>query len=59
MQVRSLCWEDPLEEDMATYSRILAWKIPMDRGASRGGGGGGGGGYSPQGHTQSDTTEVT
>ena len=24
--------EDPLEEEMATHSRILAWKIPMDRG---------------------------
>ena len=21
-------WEDPLEEEMATHSRILAWKIP-------------------------------
>ena len=31
--VRSLGWEDPLEEGMATYSRILAWRIPMDRGA--------------------------
>ena len=29
----SLCWEDPLEEDMATHSSILAWRIPMDRGA--------------------------
>ena len=27
MQVRSLGWEDPLEEEMATYSRILAWRI--------------------------------
>ena len=26
--VRSLSWEDPLEEDMATHSRILAWEIP-------------------------------
>ena len=25
--------EDPLEEDMATHSSILAWRIPMDRGA--------------------------
>ena len=24
-------WEDPLEEDMATHSSILAWRIPMDR----------------------------
>ena len=26
--VRSLGWEDPLEEGMATYSSILAWRIP-------------------------------
>ena len=31
--VRFLDWEDPLEEGMATYSSILAWRIPMDRGA--------------------------
>ena len=31
--VRSLGWEDPLEKGMATHSRILAWRIPMDRGA--------------------------
>ena len=30
---RSLGWEDPLEEGMATHSSILAWRIPMDRGA--------------------------
>ena len=30
---QSLGWEDPLEESMATYSGILAWRIPMDRGA--------------------------
>ena len=28
MQVRSLGWEDPLEEGMATHSSIPAWKIP-------------------------------
>jgi len=28
-----LGWEDPLEEDMATHSSILACRIPMDRGA--------------------------
>ena len=33
--LQSLSWEDPLEEGMATYSRILAWRIPMDRGAWR------------------------
>ena len=27
-QVRSLGWEDPLEEEMATRSSILAWRIP-------------------------------
>ena len=26
--VRSLGWEDPLEKEMATYSIILAWRIP-------------------------------
>ena len=26
--VQSLGWEDPLEENMETYSSILAWKIP-------------------------------
>ena len=28
MQVQSLGQEDPLEEEMATDSSILAWKIP-------------------------------
>ena len=35
--VQPLGWEDPLEEGMATHSRILAWRIHMDRGV----------GYSP------------
>ena len=39
--VRSLGQEDPLEEEMATHSSILAWKISMDRGAWSG--------YSPWG----------
>ena len=26
--VPSLAWEDPLEKRKATYSSILAWKIP-------------------------------
>jgi len=26
--VRSLGWEDPLEKGRATYSSILAWRIP-------------------------------
>ena len=28
-QVPSLCWEDPLEEEMATRSSTLAWEIPQ------------------------------
>ena len=24
----SLSWEDPLEKEVATHSRILAWKVP-------------------------------
>ena len=32
-QVWSLGWEDSLEKGMATHSSILAWRIPMDRGA--------------------------
>ena len=35
LQVVSLGREDPLEEEMATHSSILAWKIPTDRGAWR------------------------
>ena len=31
--VQSLSKEDLLEEGMATHSNILAWGIPMDRGA--------------------------
>ena len=33
--VQSLGREDPLEEDMATHSSILAWRIPMDRGTQQ------------------------
>ena len=33
MWVRSLGWEDPLGEGMATHSSILSCRIPMDRGA--------------------------
>ena len=32
-QVLSLGWEDLLQKEMATHSRILAWKNPVDRGA--------------------------
>ena len=31
--VQFLGWEYPLEKDVATHSGILAWTIPMDRGA--------------------------
>ena len=33
--IQSLGWEDPLEEGMATHSSILAWRIPMNKGAWR------------------------
>ena len=33
MWVRAPGWEDPLEKGMATRSSILAWRIPVDRGA--------------------------
>ena len=31
--VRSLGWEDPLEEGIATHSSVLACRIPVDRAA--------------------------
>ena len=31
MWVKSLVWEDPLEEGVATHFSILAWRIPIDR----------------------------
>ena len=46
--VPSLGWKDPLEEGMATHSSIVAWRIPMDRGAWR---------AIVHGVTESDTTE--
>ena len=33
MQVQSLSWEDPLEEEMATHSGILACGNSTERGA--------------------------
>ena len=50
--VRSLGWDYTLEEGMATHSSILAWRIPMDRGACSPSGL-----YSPWGHKESKTTE--
>ena len=32
-QIRFLGWEDPLEKEVATHSSILAYKMPVDRGA--------------------------
>ena len=46
--VQSLGWEDPLVEDMATHSGILAWRIPMDRGGWQ---------ATVQGVAESDTTK--
>ena len=46
----SLGWEDPREKGMATHSNILAWRIPMDRGAWWAG-------CSPQGRKELDMTE--
>ena len=31
-RLRSLSWEDPLEKGMATYSSIIAWRIPWTKG---------------------------
>ena len=31
--IQSLGWEDPLEEGMENHSSVLAWRIPVDRGA--------------------------
>ena len=42
--------EDPLEKGLATYSRILTWRVPWMRSL---------GGYSPSGHKESGRTEET
>ena len=33
--VQSLGWEDPLEEEIATHSSILAWEIPWTEDSGR------------------------
>ena len=40
--------EDPLEEEMATHSSVLSWRIPWTEEP---------GGYSPWGRRESDMTE--
>ena len=47
--VGSLSWEDPLEEEMATHSSTLAWRIPWMEEP--------GAGYSPWDCKESDMTE--
>ena len=46
--IQSPAWEDPLKEGMATHSSILAWIIPMGRGAWW---------ATVHGVTEADTTE--
>ena len=48
--VQSLCWKDPLKEEMAVQSSTLAWKSPWTEEPS---------GYSLWGPKESDTTEQT
>ena len=48
--VRSLSWEDPLEEGMVTHSSILAGEFHGQRSLA---------GYSPKGHKESDVSEAT
>ena len=47
-QVQFLGQEDPLEDETATQSSILAWQIPCTESLV---------GYSPQGEKQSDMTK--
>ena len=49
--VQSLGQEDPLEKGMATYSSILAWRIPCTKEPGRL--------HSPWGNRELDMTEVT
>ena len=48
MRVRSLDWEDVLEEETATHSSVLAWRIPWTEEP---------GGLQSVGSQESDTTE--
>ena len=49
-QVLSLDQEGPLEKEMATHFKILAWRIPWTEEA---------GGLQTMGSVELDTTEVT
>ena len=49
MQVWSLGWDDPLEEDMVTHSSILSWETHGQRILV---------GYYPWGRKDSGTTEA-
>ena len=51
MPAQFLGGESPLEEEMATHSSILAWRIPWTEEP--------GGLYSPKGLEESDMTEGT
>ena len=51
MWVRSLGWDDPLEEDMVTHSNVLNWRLPGTEKP--------GGLYSLWGCKESETTEET
>ena len=53
MWVRSLGWEDPLEEGMSTLLQGSEFLPRESQGQRRLAG------RSPQGHKESDTTEVT
>ena len=50
MRVQSLRWEDPLEEEMATHSSILAGIIPWTEEPDE---------LQSMGHKESDRTEAT
>ena len=47
--LRSLGWQDPLEEEVTTHSSILAWRIPWTERSLAG--------YSAQGRKELDMTE--
>ena len=57
--IRYLGVEDPLEENKATQSSILAWRIPWTEEPGESHGQRSLAGYGPQGRIESDTTEVT